>query len=165
MGASSEVVVSDKGTLLVVEDDPGIQSQLRWCFDGFAVVVAGNREEALTQLRRHEPQVVTLDMGLPPDPGGTSEGLATLEQILTMSPNTKVIVVTGNDDRASAVKAIGLGAHDFYMKPIDADILGIIVNRAFRVHELEVENKRLSEKRGDSPLSGLVATSAQMLKV
>jgi len=102
---------------------------------------------------------------LPPDPGGTSEGLATLEQILSMSPQTKVIVVTGNDDRASAVKAIGLGAHDFYMKPIDADILGIIVNRAFRVHELENENKRLIENRGDSPLGGLVATSAQMLKV
>jgi len=157
--------VSEKGTLLVVEDDPGIQSQLRWCFDGYNVVVAGDRDEALAQLRRHEPQVVTLDMGLPPDPGGTSEGLATLEQILSMSPRTKVIVVTGNDDRASAVKAIALGAHDFYMKPIDADILSIIVNRAFRVCELEEENKRLAENRGDSPLGGLVATSAQMLKV
>jgi len=157
--------VSEKGTLLVVEDDPGIQSQLRWCFDGYNVVVAGDRDEALAQLRRHEPQVVTLDMGLPPDPGGTSEGLATLEQILSMSPRTKVIVVTGNDDRASAVKAIALGAHDFYMKPIDADILSIIVNRAFRVCELEAENKRLAENRGDSPLGGLVATSAQMLKV
>lgn len=157
--------MSEKGTLLVVEDDPGIQSQLRWCFDGYNVVVAGDRDEALAQLRRHEPQVVTLDMGLPPDPGGTSEGLATLEQILSMSPRTKVIVVTGNDDRASAVKAIALGAHDFYMKPIDADILSIIVNRAFRVCELEAENKRLAENRGDSPLGGLVATSAQMLKV
>ena len=129
--------MSEKGTLLVVEDDPGIQSQLRWCFDGYSVVVAGDRDEALAQLRRHEPQVVTLDMGLPPDPGGTSEGLATLEQILSMSPRTKVIVVTGNDDRASAVKAIALGAHDFYMKtPLimaveaqDEDLVKLILDR------------------------------------
>jgi len=149
----------------VVEDDPGIQSQLKWSFDGFEVAVAGDRDEALTLLRRHEPKVVTLDMGLPPDPGGTSEGLATLQQILELAPNTKVVVVTGNDDRESAVKAIGMGAYDFYLKPIDADILGLIVNRAFRVRELEDENQRLSNNDGDSPLSGLIANSPQMLKI
>jgi len=149
----------------VVEDDPGIQSQLKWSFDDFEVVVAGDREEALTLLRRHEPKVVTLDMGLPPDPGGTSEGLATLQQILELVPNTKVVVVTGNDDRESAVKAIGIGAYDFYLKPIDADILGLIVNRAFRVRELEDENQRLSSNDDDSPLSGLIANSPQMLKI
>ena len=150
---------------MVVEDDPGIQSQLKWSFDDFEVVIAGDREEALALLRRHEPKVVTLDMGLPPDPGGTSEGLATLQQILELVPNTKVIVVTGNDDRESAVKAIGIGAYDFYLKPIDADVLGLIVNRAFRVRELEDENKRLSQGEGDSPLSGLIANSPQMLKI
>ena len=149
----------------MVEDDPGIQSQLKWSFDDFEVVVAGDREEALTLLRRHEPKVVTLDMGLPPDPGGTSEGLATLQQILELVPNTKVVVVTGNDDRESAVKAIGIGAYDFYLKPIDADILGLIVNRAFRVRELEDENQRLSSNDDDSPLSGLIANSPQMLKI
>ena len=149
----------------MVEDDPGIQSQLKWSFDGFEVAVAGDRDEALTLLRRHEPKVVTLDMGLPPDPGGTSEGLATLQQILELAPNTKVVVVTGNDDRESAVKAIGMGAYDFYLKPIDADILGLIVNRAFRVRELEDENQRLSNNDGDSPLSGLIANSPQMLKI
>ena len=157
--------MAKKETLLVVEDDQGIQSQLKWSFDGYDVVIAGDRDEALTQLRRYEPKVVTLDMGLPPDPGGTSEGLAILEQILELSPNTKVIVVTGNDDREAAVKAIGMGAYDFYLKPIDADILGLIVNRAYRVRELEDENKRLANSKGGSPLSGLIASSPQMLKI
>ena len=154
-----------KETLLIVEDDPGIQSQLKWSFDAYEPVIAGDREEALSALRRFEPKVVTLDMGLPPDPGGTSEGLAILQQIMELSPNTKVIVVTGNDDRESAVKAIGMGAYDFYLKPIDADILSLIVNRAYRVRELEDENSRLSKDASTSSLSGLIASSPQMLKV
>lgn len=126
--------------------------------------MAGDREAAVAQLRRHEPKVVTLDMGLPPDPGGTSEGLLTLEQVLAFLPETKVIVVTGNDDRESAVKAIGLGAYDFYMKPIDADVLSLVVNRAYRLRELELENIRLSQKP-DSPLEGILGSSPAMLKV
>ncbi|HFE37017.1 MAG TPA: PEP-CTERM-box response regulator transcription factor [Gammaproteobacteria bacterium] len=157
--------MAKKETLLIVEDDEGIQSQLKWSFDDYEAVIAGDREQALVLLRRHGPKVVTLDMGLPPDPGGTSEGLATLQEILALSPSTKVIVVTGNDDREAAVKAIGLGAYDFYLKPIDADILGLIVNRAFRVRELEDENLRLSKPENDSPLSGLIANSPQMLKI
>jgi len=157
--------VSKKEILLVVEDDPGIQSQLKWSFDDYNVVIAGDRDDALISLRRHEPKVVTLDMGLPPDPGGTSEGLATLQKILALSPSTKVVVVTGNDDREAAVKAIGIGAYDFYLKPIDADILSLIVNRAFRVRELEDENLRLSSANSVSPLSGLIASSPEMLKV
>jgi len=157
--------VAKKETLLVVEDDQGIQSQLKWSFDEYDVVIAGDRSEALSLLRRHEPKVITLDMGLPPDPGGTSEGLKTLQEILELAPKSKVVVVTGNDDRDAAVKAIGIGAYDFYLKPIDADILGLIVNRAFRVRELEDENMRLSDNDGKSPLSGLIASSVQMLKV
>ena len=84
--------------LLVVEDDPGLQSQLRWCFEGFEVVVAGNRSEAIAQVRQSRPSVVTLDLGLPPDPGGVSEGFAVLEEINVIAPYTKVIVITGNDD-------------------------------------------------------------------
>ncbi len=91
-----------KRYLLAVEDDPGLQSQLRWCFDGYKVLIAGNREEAITRLRRYEPGVVTLDLGLPPDPGGVTEGLATLQEILSLAPETKVIVVTGDNDRANA---------------------------------------------------------------
>ncbi len=158
-------MVKKQGVLLVVEDDIGIQSQLRWCFDNHEVVIAGNRQEAIKQLRRYEPSVVTLDMGLPPDPGGTTEGLLILEKVLSLAPHTKIIVVTGNDDRESAVRAIGLGAYDFYLKPIDADILSLIVNRAFRVYELEEENKRLADNSNQSPFDGLIANSPEMLKI
>jgi len=156
---------SQSPVLLLVEDDPGLLSQLRWCFDDFEVVTATNRDEAITQLRRAEPAVVTLDLGLPPDPGGASEGLATLEQILALAPHTKVIVVTGNNDRDNAVRAVALGAYDFYQKPVDADLLKLIVQRALRIYELEQENRRLQQSQGISPLPGLIAGSPEMLKI
>ncbi len=150
---------------MVVEDDPGLQSQLRWCFDGSDVTVVGDRSAALDKLQKLKPQVVTLDLGLPPDADGHTEGLACLEQILSISPDTKVIVVTGNDDRANAVRAIGLGAFDFYHKPIDPEILGLLVNRAFRVHELEMENRKLALQKKPSPLEGVLTGSGKMLKI
>ncbi len=150
--------------LLVVEDDPGLQSQLRWCFSGYEVQIAGNRQDAISSVRRFEPGVVLLDLGLPPDPGGVSEGLATLEEILAIAPETKIIVVTGDNDRANAVKAIAMGAYDFYQKPVDSDILSLIVDRAYHVYELERENRKLQEVRGSMPLSGIIATSPQMMK-
>lgn len=152
-------------TLLVVEDDTGLQSQLRWSFEGYEVVVAGDKDSAITELRRHEPAVVTLDLGLPPDPANASEGLAALEEILRLAPHTKVIVVTGNDDREHAVRSIAMGAYDFYQKPIDPEILGLIVQRAYQVYELEEENRVLASARSDSPLDGIIATSPEMLKV
>lgn len=154
-----------RGTLLLVEDDPGLRKQLRWCFEGFEVVTAEDRESAIAQLRRYEPQVVTLDLGLPPDPGGAREGLATLEQIVALSPRTKVIVITGNSDRENAVKSIGLGAYDFYQKPVDADILALIVQRAFRLWELEQENARLARQASTEILPGMLAASPEMLRV
>ena len=118
--------------LLIVEDDPGLQSQMRWCFsDDLEISVASDRESALAVLRREEPNVVTLDLGLPPDPGGASEGFGLLEEILRLAPLTKVIVVTGREDKENAVKAIGMGASDFYQNPLDADILTFVVDRAF----------------------------------
>ncbi len=154
-----------KKHLLVVEDDEGLQNQLRWAFEGFEVVIAGDREAALAQLRRVQPGVVLLDLGLPPDPGGVTEGMATLQEILSLVPETKVIVVTGDHDRANAVKAIGLGAYDFYQKPVDAEILGLIVERAYSVYELELENRRLQQYRKESPLMGIIASSPQMMEV
>lgn len=151
--------------LLIVEDDKGLQSQLRWCFDDYDVVVSGDRETAIAQLRRHQPSVVLLDLGLPPDPGGVTEGLATLEAILSMQPETKVIIVTGDNDRANAVKAIGCGAYDFYQKPVEPEILELIVQRAYRVCELERENRKLQDSCLKSPLQGIVASSPEMLKV
>jgi len=151
--------------LLVVEDDPGLQDQLRWCFDRYEVIVASDRAGAMEQLRRHQPHVVTLDLGLPPDANGITEGLATLEEIVAQRPDTKVIVVTGQNDRENAVRAVGSGAYDFYHKPIDAEILALIVNRAYRLSELEVENRTLMQQKVDHPVEGVVACSPEMVKV
>jgi two-component system NtrC family response regulator len=153
-------------TLLIVEDDPGLQSQMRWCFeDDLVVHQATDRESAIDILRRHEPQVVTLDLGLPPDPGGASEGFKTLEEILRIAPLTKVIVITGREEKANAVEAIGLGASDFFQKPLDADILHFIVERAFRLYALEKENRELNAQDFGSRLSGVIASSPKMLEV
>jgi len=158
--------LSDKPKkLLIVEDDPGLQGQLRWSFENFEVEVAADRNAALAQLRRFEPSVVTLDLGLPPDPGGTSEGFATLEEMLALAPDTKVIVVTGHNDRNNAVRAIGLGAYDFYEKPIDPDLLSLVLERAVRLYHLEQQNRQLEEQHAATPLEGLIAASPEMLKV
>lgn len=139
---------------------------MRWCFsDDLDVTVADNRDSALAALRRLEPDVVTLDLGLPPDPGGASEGFALLEDILRLAPNTKVIVVTGREDKENAVKAIGMGACDFYQKPLDADILTFVVNRALRLAELERENQELSRHSNGTSIKGIVAASPQMLAI
>jgi two-component system NtrC family response regulator len=154
-----------KSKLLIIEDDPGLQKQLRWSFDAYEVLVAGDRESALAQVRRHEPEVVTMDLGLPPDPDGATEGLATLQQILALAPETKVIVLTGNQDHAHAVKAIGLGAYDFHQKPADPDLLGLVVQRAFYLHALQRENRRMLQTQADSPLAGVISRDAGLQKI
>ncbi|SOB79255.1 two component, sigma54 specific, transcriptional regulator, Fis family [Sphingomonas guangdongensis] len=153
-------------TLLIVEDDLALQRQLRWAYDGYRVLVAADRDEALTLLRAEEPAVVTLDLGLPPDPDGTSEGFATLAAMLALKPDLKVIVASGHGAHESALRAIAEGAYDFYAKPIDIDALGLIVARAFHVHALEAENRRLAERAaGTTALGGLITASPEMLKV
>lgn len=134
-------------TILVVDDDMGIQKQLKWSFTDYTVVFADDRASAIAQLRRHEPKVVTLDLGLPPDPANASEGLKTLEEIIALAPRTKVIVVTGNNDKENALKAIELGAYDFYQKPIDSDTIKLLVNRAQNLAKLEDENRILAKTR------------------
>lgn len=155
----------DKKKLLVIEDDPGLQKQLRWSFDAYEVLMAGDRESALAQVRRHEPAVVTMDLGLPPDPDGASEGLATLQQILALAPDTKVIILSGNQDRANAVKAIGMGAYDFHQKPFDPEMLGLVIERAGYLHALQQENRRMLQTQEDSPMSGIISRDPVMLKV
>jgi two-component system, NtrC family, response regulator len=158
-------VRSSRSKLLIVEDDPGLQRQLKWCFDAHDVIVAGDRSSALTALRRHEPAVVLQDLGLPPDPNGADEGLATLQEILRIAPQTKVIVVTGQQDRDHAVRAVGLGAMDFYQKPVDTELLRLIVDRAFYVHGLEAHNRLLSLTHGPEPIPGIIATSEPMMRL
>ena len=151
--------------LLVVEDDEGLQRQLKWAYDGYTVVSAIDRRSAVEALRLHEPAVVTLDLGLPPDPDGTDEGFATMAEMLALKPDLKIIVASGHGARESAMKAIALGAYDFYSKPIDIDELGLIVARAFHLHEIEQENRRL-ESSGELSVLGSIITSADsMLKV
>ena len=154
-----------KKKLLVVEDDKGLQSQLRWAFDDFEVTIAGDRTEAINQARRIEPNVVLLDLGLPPDPGGVTEGLATLTEILSLTPATKVIILTGDDNYANAVKCIALGAYDFHQKPADRQMLALLVDRAYHLNALELENRRLQNHNQNMPLMGIITSSPQMLKV
>lgn len=156
--------MGDKKVLLVVEDDLGLQKQFKWSFPAYQVVIAGDRESTIDALRRYTPSVVTLDLGLPPDPANASEGLATLKEILELAPKTKVIVVTGNDDRENAIKAVAMGAYDFYQKPADIDVLDLIVSRAFQLNSLEQENIKLQQQTSE-PLSGIIAVSEKMQKL
>ncbi|MBN8762456.1 MAG: PEP-CTERM-box response regulator transcription factor [Thiobacillus sp. 63-78] len=154
-----------KQKILLVEDDPGLQKQLKWSLSDYELVIAADRDSAIAQLRRHEPPVVMLDLGLPPDVDGATEGLAALQQILSLAPSTKVIVVTGNLDRSNAVKAIHLGAYDFFQKPFDPDVLALMIARALHVQALETENRMLAARQAGSALQGLITSSEPMLKI
>jgi two-component system NtrC family response regulator len=151
--------------LLIVEDDPELQKQMRWAFDRYETVVAGDRESAVAQMRRCEPAVVTMDLGLPPHPDDASEGLLLLEEITTFAPDTKVIVLTGQNDRVNALKTIALGAHDFCTKPFEPEILAWTIDRAFRVHELQEENRRLQTANAAGGMSGFMTRDPEALRV
>jgi two-component system NtrC family response regulator len=151
--------------ILIVEDDEGLCRQYRWALSEFELLVTSTRNDAIAEFRQSRPPVVILDLGLPPDIDGATEGMAVLEAILAMAPETKVIVATGNSSREHALRAVTLGAYDFYEKPVDVDVLRMIIDRACRLHELEAENRRLSELAPRSPVDGIVASSPQMLRV
>jgi two-component system NtrC family response regulator len=155
-----------KQKLLIVEDDQGLQRQLKWSYEDFEVFCASNRAEALALLRAEEPDVVTLDLGLPPDPDGVTEGFAVLEEILLVKPDTKVIVASGHNARESAMRAISAGAWDFYQKPVDIDELHLIVKRAFHVRELELQNQKAQAPKAEGELlfGSMITASPQMLK-
>ena len=156
-----------KPKLLVVEDDAGLQAQLKWAYPDFEVIVAGDRASAIAALRSEEPPVVTLDLGLPPDPDGTSEGFAVLDEIMALKPDTKVIVATGHGARESALQAIAHGAYDFYQKPVDIDAIGLIVRRALQLHRIEGENRQLAARSGaeNKVLGRLITAAPEMVKV
>jgi len=156
------MVYKDLKPLLVIEDNPGLQKQLKWSFEGYEVSIAGDRSSAIDLLKKHHMPVVTLDLGLPPDPTNASEGFAALKEILNYAPHTKVIVVTGNDDRKNALKAISMGAYDFYQKPIEADVLGLIIDRAYNLYQIEVDNRQLASEPA-APLAGIVGSSRAIL--
>lgn len=156
-----------KPKLLIVEDDLGLQRQLRWAYEDYDVIAAADRASAIEALRLHEPAVATLDLGLPPDADGTSEGFAALAEMLALKPDMKIVVASGHGARESALHAIAAGAYDFYQKPVDIDELGLIVRRAFHLHGIEAENRRLAEAGGGAPaaLGGLITAAPEMVKV
>ncbi len=155
-----------KRKLLIVEDDLGLQRQLKWSYEDFEVLCASNRAEAMAMLRAEEPDVVTLDLGLPPDPDGVTEGFATLDEMLRLKPDTKVIVASGHNAKESALRAISAGAWDFYQKPVDIDELHLIVKRAFHVRELEVQNRKEQNpgNEGETLFGTLVTAAPSMIK-
>jgi two-component system NtrC family response regulator len=161
------MMADKKPNLLVIEDDEGLQAQLKWAYDDFNVVIAGDRDSAIAALRSEAPAVVTLDLGLPPDPDGTSEGFAVLDAIMALKPDTKVIVASGHGARESALQAIDRGAYDFYQKPVDIEQLGLIVRRAFNLHQIEAENRRLVASSGEEKtvLGRLITGAPEMVKV
>ncbi|MFT4100291.1 MAG: PEP-CTERM-box response regulator transcription factor [Burkholderiaceae bacterium] len=151
--------------LLMIDDDPGLRRQFKWTFDQYSVNFAADREEAIAQVRRIRPAVVTLDLGLPPDADGTSEGLRTLSEILAIAPETKVIAVTGQNERQNAVEVVARGAYDFIPKPIDGDLLGMVIARAFNLADLESEQRKLVEQLGSQSVPGLITRDPEMLKL
>ena len=151
--------------LLIVEDDLALQKQIKWSLDRFEVVTASDRESALVQFRRHQPAVVTMDLGLPPDPDATSEGFKLLGQLLDLDPNIKVIVLTGQNDQTNALRAIGMGAYDFFAKPFEPELLGLTIDRAYRLFELQAENRRLQTQQTSDALGGLITRDPEMLRV
>ena len=152
-------------SLLIVEDDLALQKQIKWSLDKFESVTANDRESALVQMRRHSPAVVTMDLGLPPDADAVSEGFKLLEQILAIEPDTKVIVLTGQNDQANALRAVALGAYDFFAKPFEPELLNLTIDRAFRLFELQRENRRLREFQQPDALAGLTTRDPDMLRI
>lgn len=155
---------SSKPILLIIEDDTGLQSQLRWHFDQYETVVADNRQDAIAALRLHEAPVIIQDLGLPPDEDGVDEGFKCIQDILRIAPNSKIIVMTGKTDHDNALRAVAMGAYDFYQKPVDPNTLDLIVQRAFHIFDLEDYNRRLSVSQ-QAPLEGLITNDPQMLKI
>jgi two-component system NtrC family response regulator len=151
--------------VLIVEDDLALQRQIKWSLDAFETATASDRDSALAQFRRHRPSVVTMDLGLPPDPDSVSEGFRLLGQMLEIDAGVKVIVLTGQNEQANALRAVALGAYDFLAKPFEPEVLRLTIERALRLAELQAENRRLQEQTTGEALGGLLTRDPQMLRV
>ena len=150
--------------LLIVDDSSEIRKQLKWGLGKeYRILLAESVDEALKLFEQHAPKVVTLDLGLPPDIDGASEGLRCLQQMLQKRPTGKIIVLSGNENHANALTAVDMGAYDYYHKPIDLDELKIILSRAFHVAGLEEENRRLQASAGQDKEHGYSGIFGQCL--
>lgn len=152
--------------LLIIDDDEEIRTQMKWALSqDYDPVVAEDRAGALAAFREHQPPVVLLDLGLPPHPGSPEEGLATLSEILTLNRLTKVIIVSGQGEKANALQAIGAGAYDFVAKPVQVEELRLILKRTYHVAGLERDYRALQERIGNETFEGMFGTSPQMQTV
>jgi two-component system NtrC family response regulator len=151
--------------LLIVEDDPALQKQMRWAFDQYETLLATDRAAAMAHVRRQAPPVVTMDLGLPPDPDAVTEGFKLLDELLAAAPDTKAIVLTGQHDRENALRAIAAGAYDFFAKPFEPDLLKLTIDRAFRLYDLQMENRRLQNLKRPDAFSGVVTRDPEMMRI
>ena len=157
----------NKPKLLIIEDDEGLQAQLKWAYEDFDVVMAGTRDTALAALRSEEPAVVTLDLGLPPDPDGDDRGLRRARRNHGDEARYQGDRRLGPRRARKRAAAVEAGAYDFYQKPVDIDTLGLIVQRAYRLHQIESENRRLADKVGEerTVLGSMITAAPEMAKV
>jgi two-component system, NtrC family, response regulator len=158
--------VTHRPRLLIVDDDEDLRAQMRWALrDEFEVTLAADAAEALERARAERPPIVTLDLGLPPHPGGVEEGLALLDAITALDPDAKVVVITAREERAHALRSVERGAYDYFVKPIEVDELKVVLRRALRLHALETENRELRRHAGAGGLEGMLGTSPRMREV
>ncbi len=156
----------EKPKLLIVDDDESILLSMKWAFaQEYEILLAGNRQEALEIFKREHPALVTLDLGLPPDARGVEEGFLTLSSLISENPYTKVIIISGQEEKQNALMAIGQGAYDFFCKPVQVEEVSIILRRAFRVHQLESEHRTLQATRAEDSFMELIGTSSQIQQV
>jgi len=148
----------------VLEDDEGMRSQYSWLLSDYRILPAGDRAEAKAIVQSEHPAIAIVDLGLPPDADGATEGLAAVSEILEMAADTKIIVVTGNEHAENAHKAVASGAYDFFQKPIDPEVLKLIVARAAKLYALERENRALATSNLQATKSGILGSSPVMQK-
>ena len=152
-----------KHKLLIVDDDEAIRTQMKWALSkDFEIVVAEERIGALTTFRTEHPDVTLLDLGLPPLPNASDEGLATLSEILATDPQAKVIIISGQGDKTNALEAVGAGAYDFLLKPVEVSELSLILRRCIYVLELEQEYRQVQESARPDIFEDMLGTSPQM---
>ncbi len=160
------MITVEKPKLLIVDDDEDIRVSMKWALSGdYAVLLAADRKGALEVFKREHPPVVTLDLGLPPDPHGVEEGMRLMAEILEMDALVKVVIISGQDEKDNAIRAIGEGAYDFFCKPIYVDELKVVLNRVFRVSQLERKHLELQAGRVREAFEEMLGTSPQINEV
>ena len=155
-----------KALLLLVDDDEAIRTQMKWALaQEYEVLLAGDREQALSFTRERHPDVILLDLGLPPHPADTSEGFKALGELLTVAPRARIIVITGQGEKENALQAIGQGAYDFLNKPVDIDEVRVVLKRAFYVSQLEREYREVQDRLAVGGFEGMLGDSPQIQNV